>query len=63
MDSFSGHGDQHEMYNYLKNQTSTVQKLFLVHGDERVMPAWKDFLNEKGFNNVTIPSLGQEIDI
>ena len=63
MDSFSGHGDQNEMYNYLKNQTSTVQKLFLVHGDERVMPAWKDFLNEKGFNNVTIPSLGQEIDI
>lgn len=63
MDSFSGHGDQYEMYNYLKNQTPTVEKLFLVHGDEKVMPAWKTFLHEKGFNNVTIPSLGQEIDI
>ncbi len=62
MDSFSAHGDQNEMYNYLKNQTQSVEKLFLVHGDEKVMPIWKGFLNEKGFANITVPSLGQELD-
>jgi hypothetical protein len=34
-----------------------------VHGDEKVMPFWKDFLQDKGFNNITVPSLGQEIDL
>lgn len=63
MDSFSGHGDQNEMYTYLKNQTSSVEKLFLVHGDERVLPVWKEFLTDKGFKNVTVPSLGQELDV
>lgn len=63
MDSFSAHGDQNEMYGFLKNQIPTAQKTFLVHGDERVLPEWNHFLADKGFRNITVPSLGQEIDI
>jgi metallo-beta-lactamase family protein len=63
MDSFSAHGDRDEMYQFIKNQTATAQNLFLVHGDERVLPHWADFLREKGFPKLTIPSLGQELDL
>ncbi len=63
MDSFSAHGDQQEMFNFIKNQLPTVEKTFLVHGDERVLPEWNNFLSDKGFKNITVPSLGQEIDL
>ncbi len=63
MDSFSAHGDQSEMFNFLKNQIPTAQKTFLVHGDEKVLPEWKHFLTDQGFQNITVPSLGQELDL
>ena len=63
MDSFSAHGDQNEMFGFLKNQIPTAQKTFLVHGDEKVMPEWNHFLADKGFKNITVPTLGQEIDV
>ncbi|MFZ1714472.1 MAG: MBL fold metallo-hydrolase [Saprospiraceae bacterium] len=63
MDSFSAHGDQLEMYNFIKNQIPSAQKIYLVHGDEKVLPEWKHFLSEKGFSNIIVPSLGQELDV
>ncbi|MEO5583796.1 MAG: MBL fold metallo-hydrolase [Saprospiraceae bacterium] len=63
MDSLSAHGDQAEMFNFIKNQIPSAQKTFLVHGDEQVIPIWNHFLSEKGFKNITAPSLGQEIEL
>lgn len=63
MDSFSAHGDQLEMLNFIKNQLPSVQKTFLVHGDEKVLPIWRNHLMENGFGQVTVPSLGQELDL
>ena len=63
MDSFSAHGDQLEMYNFIKNQIPSAQKIYLVHGDEKVLPEWKQFLSEKGFSNIIVPSLGQDLDV
>jgi metallo-beta-lactamase family protein len=63
MDSFSAHGDQKEMLNFIKNQLPSVQKTFLVHGDERVLPIWKNHLMDNGFSQVIVPSLGQEVDL
>jgi len=63
MDSFSAHGDQLEMLNYIKNQLPSVQKTYLVHGDEKVLPIWRNYLIENGFGQVMVPSLGQELDL
>jgi metallo-beta-lactamase family protein len=37
MDSFFSHGDQAEMFNFIKNQIPSAEKTFLVHGDERII--------------------------
>lgn len=63
MDSFSAHGDQEEMYNFLSNQKATAQKIFLVHGTLDRQEKWRDYLQEQGFKSVDIPTLGEEITV
>ncbi len=63
LDSFSAHGDQKEMFNFLTNQRNTVKNLFLVHGEEKVMPVYKKFLENNGFNQIHIPYLREVIQI
>lgn len=63
MQSFSAHGDKIEMRNYLSNQRNYAKKIFLVHGEEDAQIAFKDFLEEDGFANIYIPSLGEEVMI
>ncbi|MCP4443117.1 MAG: MBL fold metallo-hydrolase [Aureispira sp.] len=58
MDSFSAHGDQQEMFDFIKNQT-TLKKLFLTHGEYDSQQEFRTFLGKKGFENITIPELGQ----
>lgn len=62
MDSFSAHGDRHEMYDFIKNQTK-LKGLFLVHGDEDTQQEFKVFLSDKSFENIQIPTLGQTIEL
>lgn len=55
MDPFSAHGDYKEMIQYLSCQNpQVVKRIFLVHGDETVMPTWKNHLTDVGFHNITI---------
>ena len=63
MDSFSAHADQQEMFDFIENQRSNLKELFLVHGEPATQIKFKEFLHEKGFNNVTIPTKGQIIKI
>lgn len=63
LDSFSAHGDQNEMLDFLSNQKNTAQQLFLVHGEAEVMPVYKQFLMNHGFNNVRLPELGEEFKL
>lgn len=63
MDSFSAHGDRVEMFDFLSNQRATAQKIFLVHGTLDRQEKWRDYLLEKGFKAVDIPSLGDEMSI
>ncbi len=60
MSSFSAHGDQAEMLNFLGSQDQhRLRKLFLVHGDvERQLP-FEKALMERGFDNVVMPQLGE----
>lgn len=56
IDAFSAHGDYHEMLQFLSCQDpQQVKNLFLVHGDEEILPIWKSRLQEAGFGNITIP--------
>ncbi len=64
IDSFSGHGDYKEMGDYLMCQdTEKVQKVFLVHGEYTVQQKYKDYLMDKGFNNISIPAVGEEFEV
>jgi metallo-beta-lactamase family protein len=60
MDSFSAHGDKKEMHEFLKNQTESCKKVFLVHGEIDTQQKFKQYLEQKNFKDVEIPELGQE---
>ncbi len=62
MDSFSGHGDRDEMLDFLSNQTE-VKKTFIVHGEYSSQKAFKKSLEDKGFGEVYIPMMGEEVEI
>ena len=59
MDSFSAHGDRGEMYDFISNQKNSVKKLFLVHGEYETQLKFKQYLNDKGFDDIAIPDVGQ----
>ncbi len=59
MDSFSAHGDQKEMIDFLNPIDKTrLKKTFLVHGDYDVQTVFMDKLRENGFKNIEIPEQG-----
>jgi metallo-beta-lactamase family protein len=61
IESYSGHGDYHEMADYLKCQNpAMLKKLFLVHGDFEAQKTYKEYLNQQGFKNIEIPAAGEE---
>ncbi|MBL7718039.1 MAG: MBL fold metallo-hydrolase [Flavipsychrobacter sp.] len=62
--SLSAHGDYEDMSQWLACQDPrTVKKLFLVHGEYDVQEAFRQRLIRKGFLDVEIPSLHQEIGL
>lgn len=63
MDSFSAHGDRVEMLDVIRNQTETIQKIWLVHGTLNRQEKWRDYLLAHGFKAVGIPELGEEEEI
>ena len=64
MDNFSAHADYNEMIDYLLCQEpSKVKKLFLVHGEIDTQTAFKFRLEEKGFENIEIPEIGDEFEV
>jgi len=64
MDSFSAHGDQDEMIDFLDNQDrKKLKKIFLVHGEIKRQTKFKEALLEKGFRSVEIPAIGDSFNI
>lgn len=64
VDSYSAHGDQDEMIQYLGNlDRKRLKKIFLVHGEIDRQETFKDALIENGFNKVIIPDLKEEIKV
>lgn len=64
IEAFSGHGDYAEMSNYLMCQDrELVRQVFLVHGEYKSQEFYKGKLEEKGFRNVSIPNLGDSVEL
>lgn len=64
MDSFSAHGDKNEMIDFFSRQDKKrIRKMFLVHGDLEKQEAFKNALEESGFDNIVIPELGESINL
>lgn len=62
--SLSAHGDYDDLCQWLACQDRTqVQKIFLVHGEYDVQEIFKDKLLRKGYLDVEIPNLHQEIGL
>ncbi len=63
MDSFSAHADKNELVDFISNQKGSVKQIFLVHGEVDAQKNFKSLLQEKGFANVKIPSIGDEFTL
>lgn len=64
IESMSAHGDYEDLCQWLSCQDpSKVKKLFLVHGEHDEQEAFKERLRRKGFRDIEIPSLHQEIGL
>lgn len=62
--SMSAHGDYDDLSQFLACQNPrAVKKLFLVHGEYEVQQDFRDRLVKKGFQDVEIPAMHQEIGL
>ena len=62
--SMSAHGDYEDLSQFLSCQDpKAVKKLFLVHGEYEVQVDFRERLLRKGFMDVVIPELHQEIGL
>jgi len=62
MSSFSAHGDEQEMIDFLSNQNKEqLQKIFLVHGNYERQQLFQQTLEKEGFNEVVIPKLKDKV--
>jgi metallo-beta-lactamase family protein len=63
-DVFSGHGDQDDLLNFVKQQDHLkLKQVFLVHGEIAAMQDFKILLQEHGFEHVTIPSKHETFEL
>jgi len=64
MHSFSAHGDQQEMIDFLSNQNrKKLKKIFLTHGEIDRQEIFKKALLENDFREVHIPELGETVKL
>jgi metallo-beta-lactamase family protein len=64
MGSFSAHGDQQEMLDFLQCQEkSKLKRIFLVHGEIDRQRLFKKAILADGFKKVEIPEFDQEFEL
>lgn len=62
MDAFSAHADRSDLLDYV-GKVKGLKKIFLVHGEDDALESFSGALKENGFDDVNIPSLGDEVEI
>jgi len=64
LDSFSAHGDQTEMIEFLSHlNRKRLKTLFLVHGEKDQQEIFKSALEKHGFLNIKLPKLKEEVTL
>ncbi len=64
IDSMSAHGDYEDLQEWVSCQDAKkVKKLFLVHGEYDVQVAFRERLLKKGFGDIAIPYLHEQVDL
>ena len=64
MDSYSAHGDQDGILDYLSNlDRNKLKNIFIVHGDLDRQELLRDAFIKNGFKNIEIPELGTEFHL
>ncbi|HLO60045.1 MAG TPA: MBL fold metallo-hydrolase [Bacteroidales bacterium] len=64
LDSYSGHADYSEIMRFLECQDkSLIKKLFLVHGEYKSQQFFQNELQKAGYTNISIPEIGETIEI
>ncbi len=62
MDAFSAHADRSDLLEYI-GRIKGLKKIFLVHGEDTQLNAFKKALKTNGYSDVHIPSPGEEFEI
>ncbi|MFH1284859.1 MAG: MBL fold metallo-hydrolase [Candidatus Peregrinibacteria bacterium] len=62
MDAFSAHADRSDLLDYI-DRIEGLKKIFLVHGEHTQLDAFSQALDENGYKDVHIPSLGEKVEI
>jgi len=62
MDAFSGHADRSDLLDYI-SRVKELKQIFLVHGEETQLHAFKGALEQNDYKNIHIPSYGEEVEI
>jgi metallo-beta-lactamase family protein len=64
IESMSAHGDYEDLLHWLSCQdVAQVRKLFLVHGEYDTQLAFRERLLRKGFTDIEIPGLHQQVGL
>lgn len=64
IDAFSAHADYTEMTEWLNEiDTGRLKNIFLVHGETEAQSFFKEYLNQNGYNNVSIVKYGESYNI
>jgi metallo-beta-lactamase family protein len=63
INAFSGHADRDGLFEYRQGLGKTVEKIFLVHGEEEQCLAYQKFLTDHGDKDVVVPELYKEYEI
>ena len=63
-DIFSAHPDRNGLIDYIKSTNNpNLKKIFLVHGDEKTITGFKEYLENNNINNIEIPQKGMMYEI
>lgn len=63
INSFSAHADKGELIEFVERCGKRLKGIFIVHGDEEQSLALAGYIQEKGFQNVVVPTQKQFIEL
>lgn len=64
IESYSGHADYSEIKRFLGCQSfPKIKKTFLVHGESETQIVFRDYLNDFNLENISIPKMGEEVEL